>query len=160
MKSSMSYAMADFNLATHRGKPQRGHAEISFREQTYLIKIGATPTPYGDKLTLKIADRAAAMRGLNKLGFTPEVQARLEELAQQPSGLLLFSGGRGEDRSTTQYALLNKLNSIEKSLLTIEPYSSYRLSSQSYLSRRFRCSGLCPGRALGRRPPSEAVQGL
>jgi len=119
--------MAEFNLATHRGKPQRGLFEITYRDQSYLIQLGATPTPSGDKLTLKIAAMDAARQGMNKLGFTPEVQARLEELAQRQSGLLLFAGPHGSGVSTTQYGLLNKLNSVERSLLTIEPYSSFRL---------------------------------
>ena len=128
--------MADFNRATHRGKPQRGVIGIKYEDALYQIHISASPTLYGDKLMLKILDKAAVMGGLNKLGLTPEVQAKLEELAQQPSGLLLFAGPRGAGRSTTQYCMLSKLNSIERSLLTIEPYSSYQLGGIAQVDLR------------------------
>ena len=130
--------MADFNLATHRGKPQRGVIGIKYQDVMYQIHVSASPTLYGDKLMLKIVDTSVVMRGWNELGFTPEVQAKLEELARQPSGLLLFAGPRGSGRSTTQYSLLNKLNSIERSLLTIEPTSSYQLGGIAQVDLRQR----------------------
>jgi type IV pilus assembly protein PilB len=127
--------MADFDLATHRGKPQQGNIRISYLEKQYLLHVNATPAQYGDKLTFKIAD-ADAVRGLNKSGLTPESHAGLEYLAQQPSGLLLFAGPHGSGRSTTQYALLNKLNSVDRHVLTIEPYSSYRLPGVTQVDLR------------------------
>jgi len=76
---------------------------------------------------MRILDKSSVMLGLNKLGFTPEVQATLEELAQQPNGMLLSTGPTGSGKTTTQYSLLNKLNSIEKNILTIEDPCEYQL---------------------------------
>jgi len=128
--------MFNFDLATHRGKPQQGNVEIKYRDLRYELLASATPTKWGDKLTIRILDQNDAMCGLKKLGFTPEVQAGIEELAQRRSGLLLFAGPSRSGRSTTQYSLLNKLNSIEQNILTIEPSNSYVMPGMSQVELR------------------------
>jgi type IV pilus assembly protein PilB len=77
---------------------------------------------------MRILDKGSVMIGLNKLGFTPEVQATLEELAMQPNGMILSTGPTGSGKTTTQYSLLNKLNTIEKNILTVEDPCEYQLS--------------------------------
>jgi len=66
--------------------------------------------------------------GLNKLGFSAETQAQLEELIIQPTGMVLSTGPTGSGKTTTQYSVLHKLNSIEKNILTIEDPVEYQLS--------------------------------
>jgi len=130
--------LADFDLASHRGRPQTGGFDFQIDDARFDVRAAATPTIFGDRLTLRVASAAAAMPGLNALGFTPEVQAGLEALCQLEAGLLLFAGPQGSGRSTTQYALLNKLNSVERYILTIEPWSSFQLAdvTQVELARR------------------------
>ena len=68
------------------------------------------------------------MIGLAKLGFSGENQSQLEELISQPNGMVLSTGPTGSGKTTTQYSVLNKLNSIEKNILTIEDPVEYQLS--------------------------------
>jgi type IV pilus assembly protein PilB len=119
--------MSEMNIAERR-LPQDGRIGIKYMEKDYDLRVSCLPNLHGEKVVMRILDKSSVMLGLNKLGFTPEVQARLEELAQQPNGMLLSTGPTGSGKTTTQYSLLNKLNSIEKNILTIEDPCEYQLS--------------------------------
>lgn len=119
--------MAEFDLATHRGRPQQGAFGCRYLEKDYSLHVDAVPSRHGEKLILAIFDLSRVMMGLNRLGFTAEVHKQLEALASQKSGPLLFAGPSGSGRRTTQYTLLNKLNSVEKSILTVEARTTYEM---------------------------------
>ncbi|HZP84690.1 MAG TPA: ATPase, T2SS/T4P/T4SS family [Chthonomonadaceae bacterium] len=119
--------MAEMNIAERR-IPQDGRIGIRYEGKDYDLRVSCLPNLHGEKIVMRILDKSSVMIGLNKLGFTPEVQAQLEELAQQPNGMLLSTGPTGSGKTTTQYSLLNKLNSIEKNILTIEDPCEYQLS--------------------------------
>ena len=118
--------MSEMNIAERR-LPQDGRIGIKYNEKDYDLRCSCLPNLHGEKIVMRILDKSSVMLGLNKLGFTPEVQAKLEELAQQPNGMLLSTGPTGSGKTTTQYSLLNKLNSIEKNILTIEDPCEYQL---------------------------------
>src|SRR5581483_9688000 len=117
----------EMNIAERR-IPQDGRIGIRYEGKDYDLRVSCLPNLHGEKIVMRILDKSSVMIGLNKLGFTPEVQAQLEELAQQPNGMLLSTGPTGSGKTTTQYSLLNKLNSIEKNILTIEDPCEYQLS--------------------------------
>jgi len=119
--------MSEMNIAERR-LPQDGRIGIKYMEKDYDLRVSCLPNLHGEKVVMRILDKSSVMLGLNKLGFTPEVQAKLEELAQQPNGMLLSTGPTGSGKTTTQYSLLNKLNSVEKNILTIEDPCEYQLS--------------------------------
>lgn len=119
--------MSEMNIAERR-LPQDGRIGIRYMDKDYDLRCSCLPNLHGEKVVMRILDKSSVMLGLNKLGFTPEVQAKLEELAQQPNGMLLSTGPTGSGKTTTQYSLLNKLNSIEKNILTIEDPCEYQLS--------------------------------
>jgi len=64
---------------------------------------------------------------LNKLGFFPDTMAQLDTIMTQPNGMILSTGPMGAGKTTTQYSVLHKLNSIEKNILTIEDPVEYQL---------------------------------
>jgi type IV pilus assembly protein PilB len=118
--------MAEMNIAERR-LPQDGRIGIRYESKDYDLRCSCLPNMHGEKVVMRILDKSSIMIGLNKLGFTAEVQAQLEELSQQPNGMLLSTGPTGSGKTTTQYSLLNKLNSIEKNILTIEDPCEYQL---------------------------------
>ncbi len=63
---------------------------------------------YGEKIVMRILDKTSVLIGLNKLGFTPEVQAQLEELVAQPNGMFLTTGPTGSGKTTTLYSVLQQ----------------------------------------------------
>ncbi|MCS7301396.1 MAG: ATPase, T2SS/T4P/T4SS family [Fimbriimonadales bacterium] len=118
--------MAEMNIAEKR-LPQDGRIPIRYQNKDYDLRVSSIPTPHGEKIVMRILDKTSVLLGLNKLGFTPETQARLEELVIQPQGMVLSTGPTGSGKTTTQYSILHKLNSVEKNILTIEDPIEYQL---------------------------------
>lgn len=119
--------LAEMNIAERR-VPQDGRIATRYQGKEYDLRVSCLPNLHGEKIVMRILDKNSVMIGLNKLGFLPEVQAQLEELASQPNGMILSTGPTGHGKTTTQYSLLNKLNTVEKNILTIEDPVEYVLS--------------------------------
>lgn len=119
--------MADMNIAERR-LPQDGRIEIRQGGKEYDLRVSSIPTPAGEKIVMRILDKTSILLGLDKLGFTEEVQSQIEELTRQPNGMFLSTGPTGAGKTTTQYSVLHKLNSIEKNIITIEDPIEYQLS--------------------------------
>jgi len=77
---------------------------------------------------MRILDKGNAMVGLSKLGFTPENQALIDELISQPNGMFLCTGPTGSGKTTTQYSVLNKLNTVGVNIITVEDPVEYQLN--------------------------------
>jgi type IV pilus assembly protein PilB len=74
------------------------------------------------------------MIGLNKLGFFPDTMAQLESIITQPNGMILSTGPTGAGKTTTQYSVLNRINSVEKNIMTIEDPVEYQLPGISQVA--------------------------
>lgn len=119
--------MAEMNIAERR-IPQDGRIPVRFENKDFDLRVSCLPSIFGEKIVCRILDKTSILIGLNKLGMSPEVQAQLEELIIQPNGMVLSTGPTGSGKTTTQYSVLHKLNSIEKNILTIEDPVEYQLS--------------------------------
>jgi type IV pilus assembly protein PilB len=119
--------MADMNIAERR-VPQDGRIEVRHANKDYDLRVSAIPTPFGEKIVMRILDKSSVMIGLNKLGFLEDTQAQVEELVSQPNGMFLSTGPTGSGKTTTQYSVLNKLNTVEVNILTVEDPIEYQLN--------------------------------
>ncbi|MCS6950706.1 MAG: ATPase, T2SS/T4P/T4SS family [bacterium] len=133
--------MAEMNIAERR-LPQDGRIPVRVEGKDYDLRVSSIPvhlsSGMGEKIVMRILDKTSILIGLDKLGFTPEVQAQLEELVVQPNGMVLSTGPTGSGKTTTQYSVLHKLNSIEKNIITIEDPVEYQLPgiSQVQVNRK------------------------
>lgn len=129
--------MADMNIAERR-IPQDGRIEIRQGGKEFDLRVSAIPTPFGEKIVMRILDKTSVLLGLDKLGFTEEVQSQIEELTRQPNGMFLSTGPTGAGKTTTQYSVLHKLNNIERNIITIEDPIEYQLNgiSQVQVNRK------------------------
>ncbi|MBS1723534.1 MAG: type II/IV secretion system protein [Armatimonadetes bacterium] len=118
--------MAEMNIAERR-VPQDGRIEVRTGGKEFDLRVSTIPTPYGEKVVMRILDKGNAMVGLGKLGMLPEVQARIEELVSQPNGMFLCTGPTGSGKTTTQYSVLHKLNTMEVNIITVEDPIEYQL---------------------------------
>jgi type IV pilus assembly protein PilB len=118
--------MADMNIAERR-VPQDGRIPIKTDGKDYDLRVNCLPTNYGEKIVMRILDKTSVLLGLNKLGFSPQVQAQLEELVSQPNGMVLTTGPTGSGKTTTLYSILHKINTVEKNIITIEDPIEYQL---------------------------------
>jgi len=122
--------MAEMNIAERR-TPQDGRIPVRLDNKDYDLRVSCLPTIYGEKIVCRILDKSSVLLGLMKLGFSPECLARLEELIIQPNGMVLSTGPTGSGKTTTQYSVLHKINSVEKNIITIEDPVEYQLSGIS-----------------------------
>ncbi|MEW6324906.1 MAG: GspE/PulE family protein, partial [Nitrospirota bacterium] len=79
------------------------------------------------KITLRVLDRGDVRLGLTDLGFSKEHLQRFEQMLARPSGILLVTGLSGSGRSTTLYAALNAIKSVEKNVMTVEDPIEYQV---------------------------------
>lgn len=122
--------MSDMNIAERR-VPQDGRIEVRHQGAEFDLRVSSIPTPFGEKIVMRILDKGNAMIGLQKLGFTAENQAKIEELVSQPNGMFLSTGPTGSGKTTTQYSVLNMLNNVEVNILTVEDPIEYQLGGIS-----------------------------
>ncbi len=118
--------MAEMNIAERR-IPQDGRIEVRHQNKEYDLRVSSIPTPYGEKIVMRILDKSSVMIGLGKLGFTEENQLKIEELTAQPNGMFLCTGPTGSGKTTTQYSVLNKLNTVGVNIITVEDPVEYQI---------------------------------
>lgn len=138
--------MAEMNIAERR-VPQDGRIEVRHQGKEFDLRVSSIPTPFGEKIVMRILDKGNAMIGLGKLGFTEANEAAIEELISQPNGMFLCTGPTGSGKTTTQYSVLNMLNSIERNIITVEDPVEYQLGgiAQVQVNKK---AGLTFGTAL------------
>ncbi|BCW97707.1 MAG: type II secretion system protein E [Armatimonadota bacterium] len=122
--------MANMNIAERR-IPQDGAIPIRADGKDYDLRVSCLPTIYGEKIVMRILDKTNVLIGLAKLGFLPHTQARVEELISQPNGMFLTTGPTGSGKTTTQYSVLHKINSVDRNIITIEDPVEYQLDGIS-----------------------------
>jgi len=118
--------MSDMNIAERR-LPQDGRIHVRHEGKDYDLRVSTVPTVFGEKAVMRILDQSSALVGLTKLGLMGDTQAELETLIIQPNGMVLSTGPTGSGKTTTQYAVLNRINSPEKNIMTIEDPVEYQL---------------------------------
>ncbi|MEI6913672.1 MAG: ATPase, T2SS/T4P/T4SS family [Armatimonadota bacterium] len=138
--------MANMNIAERR-IPQDGAIPIRNESKDYDLRVSCLPTIYGEKIVMRILDKSNVLIGLVKLGFLPAIQARIEDLTSQPNGMFLTTGPTGSGKTTTLYSILNKVNSIDKNIITIEDPVEYQLTGISQVQVHSK-AGLTFARAL------------
>lgn len=120
--------MADMNIAERR-LPQDGRIPIRTPDgKDYDLRVSCIPTIIGEKIVMRILDRQNPLIGLHKLGFFPDTFAQLERLISHPYGIILSTGPTGSGKTTTQYSILNRLNTTEVNIITIEDPVEYQLA--------------------------------
>jgi general secretion pathway protein E len=118
--------MAGLDIAERR-LPQDGRLQVRIAGRDVDVRVSLVPTTYGERVALRLLDRADALRGLDQLGLAPPTAAAVERLLGQSHGIVLVSGPTGSGKTTTLYAALRRLATGERNLMTIEDPIEYRL---------------------------------
>ncbi|MBI1755494.1 MAG: Flp pilus assembly complex ATPase component TadA [Fimbriimonas ginsengisoli] len=134
---SLFKIMADMNIAERR-LPQDGRIEVRHQGKEIDLRVSSIPTPFGEKIVMRILDKSGTQIGLGKLGFLEENQLKIEELVSQPNGMFLCTGPTGSGKTTTLYSILYMLNTIGVNILTAEDPIEYQLNgiSQVQMNRK------------------------
>ncbi|MCX5902989.1 MAG: GspE/PulE family protein [Proteobacteria bacterium] len=118
--------MANMDIAETRA-PQDGGFQINADGRAIEFRVSSFPTIYGENVVLRILDQSKSVLSLEDLGFSPDILERYQKLLASPYGIILVTGPTGSGKTTTLYAALNSINSIDKNFITIEDPVEYRL---------------------------------
>jgi type II secretory ATPase GspE/PulE/Tfp pilus assembly ATPase PilB-like protein len=94
------------------------------------------PTVYGESVSLRLLSRGKIFMSLDKLGFSPKDETAIREIILKPHGILLVTGPTGSGKSTSLYAMLSSINSIQKRIITIEEPVEYELRGINQIAVR------------------------
>ena len=118
--------MSNMNIAETR-KPQDGHIRMRVEGKNIDVRVSMLPTVFGENVVLRILDPQSIAIGLEQLGFTEAMLDKFKEIIFRPHGVLLNTGPTGSGKTTTLYAALQTVNSLEKNIITVEDPVEYRL---------------------------------
>lgn len=118
--------MAQLDITENR-IPQDGRIKTNVDFRPIDLRVSTLPTVYGEKIVLRILDLSSSLNDLTKLGFNRLNLERFLEQINKPSGIVLISGPTGSGKSSTLYAALNKLNTEEVNIITVEDPVEYQL---------------------------------
>ena len=107
--------------------PQDGRFNIRVREQAIDVRISTMPTQYGESVVMRLLNQSGSFLTLDKLGMPPEMLRRFREIIRRSSGMVLVTGPTGSGKTTTLYAGLSEINTIEQKIITVEDPVEYRL---------------------------------
>ena len=118
--------MGDLNIAEKR-IPQDGRVSLRVSNRNLDLRLATLPTVHGEKIVIRILDKTNALLHLSELGFLPQAFESYERSFRKPYGAILVTGPTGSGKSTTLYATLNIVNSIDRHIVTVEDPVEYRL---------------------------------
>jgi type IV pilus assembly protein PilB len=113
---------------SERRVPQDGRFNIKIEGKEVDIRVSCVPTVYGENVVLRLLDASTALIGLNQIGFSEGMLKKYQKLISQPHGIILVTGPTGSGKTTTLYAALDKINTVDKNIITIEDPVEYKLA--------------------------------
>lgn len=127
--------MAEMDIAERR-LPQDGRFKVRIEGRDIDFRVSTVPTPFGEKVVMRILDRASLVLDLKQLGFDQDILETYNKLVNRPWGMILVTGPTGSGKSTTLYATLNTINDPRKNILTIEDPIEYQLKGITQVHAR------------------------
>ena len=118
--------MAKLDITEQR-IPQDGRIKSVVDFHPIDLRVSTLPTVFGEKIVMRILDLSSSLNDIQKLGFHQVNLQRFHQLIERPSGLVLITGPTGSGKSSTLYAALNKRNTEEENIITIEDPVEYQL---------------------------------
>jgi len=119
--------LSNLDIAEHR-VPQDGQLRIKVSDGRQIdIRVSTLPSAYGENVVMRILDKNDALLSIEKLGFETDVYNTITGILSSAYGIMLVTGPTGSGKTTTLYAALNRLSTIEKNVITLEDPIEYRL---------------------------------
>lgn len=124
--------MSELDIAERR-VPQDGSFRMRLDRKTVDFRVSILPSVFGESVVIRILDRDSIATGvsalkLERIGFNPEDLKRFRKAITRPHGMVLVTGPTGSGKTTTLYAAISEMNTLEDKLITIEDPVEYQLS--------------------------------
>ena len=113
---------------TERRKPQEGRFSQCSFEQEIDLRVAVIPTARGECATIRLLSQDRSKLTLEHLGMGVEVRQAFDRLIQRPYGIILLTGPTGSGKTTTLYAALQRTNTLERHIITVEDPVEYYIS--------------------------------
>jgi type IV pilus assembly protein PilB len=118
--------LSDLDIAERR-VPQDGRVGMQVDGKAIDLRVATLPAQYGENVVMRILDSSKAMISMEQLGMLPQALERFTKAFSQSHGAVLVTGPTGSGKSTSLYAALNVLNTVDKNIITIEDPVEYQL---------------------------------
>lgn len=118
--------MADVDVSEKR-IPQDGRFTFNRGRYSVDVRLSTLPTIHGEKIVMRLLDRRNLIIGLQNLGLSDVALSGFRDIVHKPEGLILICGPTGSGKTSTLYAVLDEINSIERNIITIEDPVEYNL---------------------------------
>ncbi len=118
--------MANLDI-TERRRPQDGRIQLKIGSSEVDMRVSTLPTIHGEKIVVRIFNRARNLLSVEELGFSEETTGKIIQLLKLNQGMILVTGPTGSGKTTTLYSFLSHLNTVEKNIITIEDPVEYQL---------------------------------
>lgn len=127
--------MSNMDIAEKR-LPQDGRINVRIKGEEIDVRVSTVPTVYGESVSLRLLTRSSVLLGLDMLGLSPRDRRVIEHLIHLPHGIMLVTGPTGSGKSTSLYAYLSTINSIDKRIITVEDPIEYELAGINQIQVR------------------------
>lgn len=119
--------MANMDIAEKR-LPQDGRISLRIQGEEIDVRVSTMPTVYGESVSLRLLLRGSGMIGMEQLGLSPADEKILKRMITRPHGILLCTGPTGSGKSTSLYAWLHTINSVDIRIMSAEDPIEYEMA--------------------------------
>ena len=119
--------MANLDIAEKR-MPMDGRIGIRVKGKEIDIRVSTCPTVYGESVSLRLLQKGGGVIRIDQLGFGERDDRVIRRTIHRPNGIVLVTGPTGSGKSTTLYAFLHEINTIEKRIMTAEEPVEYEMA--------------------------------
>jgi len=116
--------MSNMNIAERR-LPQDGRIQLTTAGRQVDLRVSSLPTQFGESVVLRVLDRSTVNLSLKALGMPEYIHNYILETIQKPNGIFIVTGPTGSGKTTTLYACLNEINTIDSKILSAEDPVEY-----------------------------------
>lgn len=127
--------ISNLNIAEHR-VPQDGRFKVKISGREVDFRVSILPSNIGEKVAIRVLDKATATLDVEKLGFSEHVVKTLKKVAKMPHGMFLVCGPTGSGKTTTLYAVLKFVDAPDRNLVTVEDPVEYQLDGINQVTVR------------------------
>ncbi len=100
--------------------PQDGAIKTNLQGTNLDMRVSCLPTNLGEKIVIRIMDYSLSGTGIENLGFSPSNYEKILKMLKLPNGIIMVTGATGSGKSTTVYAMLQKLNKEDTNIISVE----------------------------------------
>ncbi|MBW1692912.1 MAG: type II secretion system ATPase GspE [Deltaproteobacteria bacterium] len=124
--------MSKMNIAEKR-LPQDNRFDVKIGNQEIDVRVSTIPTSFGERVVLRLLNKSGALLSLPDIGLSSDKLILFESLVRSPNGIILVTGPTGSGKTTTLYAILSSINTLDINIITIEDPVEYQIKGISQI---------------------------